>query len=48
MDHRTRPVGIVMADDDTDDVMFTREALERSRLRNDFRSVSMVLNSSTI
>ena len=29
-----------MADDDIDDVMFTREALEHSRLRNDFHSVS--------
>ena len=39
MNDQTRPVVIVMADDDPDDVMLTREALEESPLLNDFRSV---------
>ena len=40
MNDQTRPVVIVIADDDPDDVMLTREALEESPLLNDFRSVS--------
>ena len=40
MNDETLPVVIVLADDDPDDVMLAREALEESRLLNDFRSVS--------
>lgn len=37
---RTRaPITILMADDDEDDRMFAREALEESRVLNDFRCV---------
>ncbi len=35
----TRPVTILMADDDADDRMMTQEAFERSRLVNDLRFV---------
>jgi CheY-like chemotaxis protein len=33
------PVVLLMADDDPDDVMLTRDALEQSRIVNDFHSV---------
>lgn len=33
----TRPIVILMADDDVDDRMLTRDALEESRLTNDLR-----------
>ena len=34
-----RPITILLADDDQDDLMMTREALQQSRLGNDLRSV---------
>lgn len=34
-----KPITIVMADDDAEDREFARDALETSRLRNDFRTV---------
>lgn len=40
MSDRRRPVTILMADDDPEDREFAREALEGSRLANDFRTVS--------
>jgi CheY-like chemotaxis protein len=35
----TRPITIVLADDDQDDCLLTREALDESRLANDLRIV---------
>ena len=40
MDEGRPPVVILMADDDPDDVMFTREALEETSMNSDFYSVS--------
>jgi CheY-like chemotaxis protein len=34
-----RPITILLADDDQDDLMMTKEALQQSRLGNDLRSV---------
>lgn len=40
MSHKgSRPITILLADDDADDRMMAREALEESRLANDFRYV---------
>lgn len=39
MPKRTRPVVILMADDDPDDRQMTKEAFERSKLLNDLRFV---------
>jgi CheY-like chemotaxis protein len=39
MSARTRPITIVVADDDTEDCMLIREAFEESRLANDLRFV---------
>ena len=39
MTARGKPITILMADDDPEDRQFAREALEESRLRNDFRTV---------
>src|SRR6516225_6775621 len=39
MPHDTRPITILMADDDADDRQMTREAFEESRLANDLRFV---------
>lgn len=36
----SRPIVIVMADDDNDDCQMTREALAAAGLRNEFRTVS--------
>ena len=40
MDDQVEPVVIVQADDDTDDVRFTREALGSCQLDHDFHAVS--------
>jgi CheY-like chemotaxis protein len=40
IDQRRSSIVVLMADDDEDDVLLTREALEESKLANDFRSVS--------
>ena len=40
MDEHRAPVVVVMADDDSDDVMFAGEALKKSQLLYDFRSVT--------
>lgn len=39
MEHREKPVTILMADDDPDDCMLVKEAFEESRLDNDLRCV---------
>ena len=39
MPHRTKPVTILMADDDPDDRALTREAFEAAHLANDLRFV---------
>jgi CheY-like chemotaxis protein len=39
MSHPLLPITILLADDDEDDCMLTREALEESRLANDLRVV---------
>jgi CheY-like chemotaxis protein len=38
--HSIRPITILLADDDQDDCLLTREALEESRLANELRVVS--------
>lgn len=40
MTDRTRPVVILLADDDEDDYLLTRQALEEARVMNDFRRVA--------
>ena len=40
MDEVRPPIVILMADDDPDDVMFTQEAMEETKLRGAFYSVS--------
>ncbi len=39
MSHNAKPITILLADDDADDRLMAREALEESRLANDFRWV---------
>jgi two-component system, response regulator len=39
MSHSPKPITILMADDDADDRMMTREAFQESRLSNDLRFV---------
>jgi two-component system response regulator len=39
MDNQIKPVTILMADDDADDRLMTKEAFEESRLANDLRFV---------
>ena len=39
MNKRARPITILMADDDADDRMMTKEAFEESHLANDLRFV---------
>ena len=39
MDRNGQPITILMADDDADDRMFAKEALEKARLGNDLRFV---------
>ncbi len=39
MDRRGKPITILMADDDADDRMLTKEALEEARLANDLHFV---------
>ena len=39
-DKRTKPITILMADDDPDDRMLTRDAFAESRLANDLRFVT--------
>lgn len=40
MTHERRPIGILMADDDPDDCLFTKEALEDNSVINDLRFVA--------
>ncbi len=37
--HRSKPITILMADDDADDRLMTKEAFEESQLRNELRFV---------
>ncbi len=39
MEQHSKPITILMADDDADDRLMTKEAFEESRLKNDLRFV---------